>query len=132
MKKIKLIAILIAILLTSSFLYLAYKIYSPIFTVDSCENEIVKDIPSPNGEYTAYIFKRNCGATTDVSYQLSVLKTDQELENKSGNAFITDSNFKIQWENSDHLTVNFPEKAETYEQDKKVSNVYITYKKSKE
>ena len=52
---------------------------------------------SPNGRYTAYTFTRDCGATTSVSYQLSILKKDKELKNKGGNTFVSKQEFDVEW-----------------------------------
>ncbi|MED4206834.1 hypothetical protein [Neobacillus mesonae] len=49
--------------------YFAGKYALAAFFGDMCGNEIKHKIPSPNGENAAYIFERNCGATTGLSPQ---------------------------------------------------------------
>lgn len=53
-----------------------------------CANEVHAEIISPNQRYKAVIFQRDCGATTDFSTQISILKAKAKLPNKSGNIFI--------------------------------------------
>ncbi|MCC5853421.1 MAG: hypothetical protein JJU30_11325 [Alkalimonas sp.] len=53
-----------------------------------CANEVHAEIISPNQRYKAVIFQRDCGATTDFSTQISILKAEAKLPNKSGNIFV--------------------------------------------
>ncbi|OCA92599.1 hypothetical protein [Pseudobacillus wudalianchiensis] len=94
---------------------------------DMCGNKIVQKLPSPNGDKVAYIFQRDCGATTGTSYQLSILNSDEELPNKSGNAFVSDNQFQIKWITNDKLRVNYNKSSETYEMDKSVGWTKIEY-----
>jgi len=94
---------------------------------DICGNEIVQKLPSPNGDKVAYIFQRDCGATTGTSYQLSLLDSDEELPNKSGNTFVSDDQFQIKWITNDQLRVNYKKSSETYEMDKNVDWTKIEY-----
>lgn len=66
-------------------------------TGDMCVNDIVQKVPSPNGEKVAYIFTRDCGATTSLSPQLSILNKDENFPNKSGNTFRSYKEFSIRW-----------------------------------
>lgn len=54
-----------------------------------CGNDAYAEVHSPDHRYKAIIFQRDCGATTDFSTQISILKMDAELKNKSGNVFVT-------------------------------------------
>ncbi|MCH8536313.1 MAG: hypothetical protein LAT66_00960 [Alkalimonas sp.] len=53
-----------------------------------CGNEVYTEILSPDNRHKAVIFQRDCGATTDFSTQISVMKASAHLPNKSGNTFI--------------------------------------------
>jgi hypothetical protein len=55
-----------------------------------CSNDILQDVPSPDGRRHAVVFVVNCGATTDFSTQVSVL-TKAWTVNDRGNVFIVDS-----------------------------------------
>ena len=93
----------------------------------ACANETLSTNDSPNGRYTAYTFTRDCGATTSVSYQLSILKKDQKLKNKSGNTFVSEQEFDVEWARDAQLNVAYPKSAKTYKMDNKVGRVDIIY-----
>ncbi|MBO0586847.1 hypothetical protein I2484_05985 [Sporosarcina sp. E16_8] len=93
----------------------------------ACGNEVLSTIDSPNGRYTAYTFTRDCGATTSVSYQLSILKKDQEHKNKSGNTFVSKQEFDVEWADDTQLNIAYPESEKTYKMDNKVGRVDIVY-----
>ncbi|UPM54844.1 hypothetical protein [Gottfriedia acidiceleris] len=92
---------------------------------DMCGNEITQKELSPKGDKVAYIFERNCGATTGYSYHL--MDSDQKLTNKSGNTFVSDDFFKISWINNKKIQVNYPKSTETYEMDRHVNGTKIVY-----
>lgn len=94
---------------------------------DSCGNEIIQSLPSPDDERIAYVFKRDCGATTDYSYQLTVLKADKQFQNESGNAFISDRSFSVSWTGDRKLEVEYAPHAENYKMDRRVKEVQIEY-----
>jgi hypothetical protein len=50
-----------------------------------CSNQIIKQIPSPNGKMKAVVFQRDCGATTGFNTQVSVLLSNQQLPDEGGN-----------------------------------------------
>lgn len=57
-----------------------------------CGNHFIEAIPSPGGTQKIIIFQRDCGATTGVSTQDSLLSTSEDLPNTSGNLFTSDTN----------------------------------------
>ena len=57
-----------------------------------CANAVVSDLPAPDGQHHAVIFNRNCGATTSVRTQVSVLARGEAAEG-GGNLFGTDEEF---------------------------------------
>jgi hypothetical protein len=56
----------------------------------TCANEEVKRVASSDGTLEAAMFQRNCGATTDLSTQVSVVRANAKLPNSGGNAYIAD------------------------------------------
>ncbi|KRF58841.1 hypothetical protein ASG99_27280 [Bacillus sp. Soil768D1] len=94
---------------------------------DMCGNEIVQKLASPSGDKVAYIFQRDCGATIEASYQLSLIDSEEELPNKSGNTFVSDNEFQVKWINNKKLRVNYKNSSETYEMDKRVDWTKIEY-----
>ena len=56
-----------------------------------CANTIIKEIDLPDTSYKAIVFKRDCGATTSDSLQLSIIPRAEKLQNTDkGNICITD------------------------------------------
>ncbi|MFB6468682.1 hypothetical protein ACE38V_18115 [Cytobacillus sp. Hz8] len=92
-----------------------------------CGNEIIQEVPSPRGEKMAYLFSRDCGATTSISYQLSILDKGEEFPNKSGNTFVSDGEFTIKWVNEKNLSVKYGRSSETYEMDTRVNGIKVEY-----
>lgn len=104
-----------------------------------CSNMPITQIDAPGGEHSAVLFRRDCGATTSFSTQLSVLRTGED-EQGSGNAFRADADHgatalgewdgpwaEISWLASDHLLVRYAERSRIFRQKDEVSGVRITY-----
>jgi hypothetical protein len=56
-----------------------------------CANDLLTEIPSPDGALKAVVFQRDCGATTSFSTQISILWTNRPLPNETGNLFVADT-----------------------------------------
>lgn len=67
--------------------------------VDPCGNEVISEEYSPNPEFRAVVFQRDCGATTGFSTHVSVLATNQRFvtepswlqSTRPGNVFVADT-----------------------------------------
>lgn len=59
---------------------------------DPCVNDMVGQVQSPDGQFKAVIFERDCGATTDFSTQVSIVPTSTPLPDTAGNVFVADGN----------------------------------------
>ena len=87
---------------------------------DICGNEIYKQSQSPDGKFIALAFSRDCGATTGLSTQISIIPVGDNLENEPGNIFITDSPPKIvkptmSWQpDAKTLQINFIKQGEIF------------------
>lgn len=105
-----------------------------------CANEAVRDLTAPGNEHRAVLFKRDCGATTATSMQLSVLGAGDRLGNDAGNAFTADDNrgraaetvigspwVELRWLSPDDLLVRYDAKARVLEKDERVDGVNISY-----
>lgn len=90
-------------------------------------NEIIKEIDSPDSKYTAFYFCRDLGATTQKSYQLSIFKEGTELGDKGGNIFVTYGEFDIKWESENVLVVSIKEDDEKFKQLEEYKDVEIRY-----
>ncbi len=104
-----------------------------------CGNEILSESLSPDGSKRAVLFSRNCGATTDYSWQISILGAKEVLPDDGGNAFVADTDHgavqemkvEVDWKDSDHLIVSYPEHARVFHQSTMVRGVRISYEKMK-
>lgn len=126
MKKSKLIVIMITILFIIGLFFAGKYTLDAIFG-DACSNKINEEVFSPSGENVAYIFNRDCGATTGESFQLSIIDKDDKLKNKSGNTFRSDKGFTIEWLDEKQLVVKYNKSSKTYEMDKNVNGIKVLY-----
>jgi hypothetical protein len=56
----------------------------------ACENTVLTDIQSPDGQHHVVVFGRSCGATTDFSTQVSIEARSSSVSG-AGNVFIADT-----------------------------------------
>ncbi len=80
------------------------------FAGGMCGNQIYKEYLSPNKSLKAVVFQRDCGATTSFSTQISILNSDEKLDNESGNIFIIKGHPDevapiLNWKNNDELNI---------------------------
>lgn len=86
-----------------------------------CANTLVQRVQSPDGGLEAVLFERSCGATTDFSTQVSVIRAGEELANKGGNVLVAGCDddqdrraswggppAEMAWRDRDHLVVRHP------------------------
>ena len=92
------------------------------------EPDIIQEVVSPNGEYVAYVFESNGGATSWFVYRLSILKNGKQPKRGDvGNTYINDYEFDVEWKDSDTLMVNNTTTI-NYKQETKVHGVEVIYK----
>lgn len=125
-KRTLMISVLIIVLLLMTLLFTGKYVLNLVFE-DACANDIVQTLPSPDEKRMAYVFKRDCGATTDYSYQLSILKADEEFQNKAGNAFISEKSLTVQWTDARQLEVQYALEAQSSKMKREVDGVQIEY-----
>jgi len=122
--------------LTACFCILAY-LFFELSNFDPCENDVIQQIQSPDGQSKVVIFERGCGATTSTSTQVSILPTGSDLPDEVGNIFITDSNhgaaprgpeISAEWLNRQGLKIIYDRRAAVFTKIKRFKNVTITYK----
>jgi len=77
-----------------------------------CANGIVERQGNSNESHDYVVFTRNCGATTGINYQLSIIKHGKELNNDTGNVLISDSPFTAEWIDETSLRITETEKSE--------------------
>ena len=79
-------------------------------TSDMCGNEVYTEVMSPNKERKVVVFQRDCGATTGFSTQVSIIESDDELENEGGNIYIIkghpkDVSPQVRWVSNKELRI---------------------------
>lgn len=106
------------------------------FLVTACsstEVDMLQTAESPDGEYIAYAFEKNSGATSPFIYRLTVLKKDDKFKESNGNTYISYSKFTVEWQDNETLVVSTDESTKSYKepsvfkQEKKIYNVNILY-----
>ena len=106
---------------------------------DTCGNTVVTRMLSPDGKHEAILFRRDCGATTGFSTQISVLKTGKSASG-SGNAFVADDDHgkartgdwggpwaEVKWLAADHLLIRYADKSRIFDRSDDVGEVALSY-----
>ena len=72
-----------------------------------CGNYIVAAVKSPDASHTAYVYTRDCGATTGFSTHVSVIPSEKALPNESGNVLVigAEQTVQVAWRSSRNLVV---------------------------
>lgn len=96
---------------------------------DMCGNEISQNIASPSGSYVAYVFSRNCGATTGFNTQVSVLPSTAKPPHDSGNLYISSQQtpVRLQWQSDKVLKISGAIDTSTIKQVTTVGGVQVIY-----
>ena len=95
-----------------------------------CANTVITSSVSPSGKWKAILFERNCGATTGFSSQISLLKSDSELNNEAGNIYIAKGypkGYNINWKSDDSVTISGTS-ADSIKKIARFNDIQITYK----
>jgi hypothetical protein len=103
--------------------------------INPCENEVLREVSSPDRSKRAVLFLRGCGATTDDSWQISILGGREKLSDDPGNAFVADTDhgivrdmlLDIDWQSSEKLMIRYPARARVFHQATTISGVRISY-----
>jgi len=108
---------------------------------DACGNDLIAQLPSPDGKFNAIVFQRDCGATTGYSTQISVLPSDRSLGNSSGNVFSADTDHgaapsgsgggpavQVRWIGPTSLSVSHHPMVRIFLAKPEFGSVHITYK----
>lgn len=120
--------ILITFLITVVGIGLLYSAFNGLRWFVLSEPDIIQEVVSPNGEYVAYVFESNGGATSWFVYRLSIVKNGKQPKRGDvGNTYINDYEFDVEWKDSDTLMVNNTTTI-NYKQETKVHGVEVIYK----
>ena len=79
------------------------------FLAAGCGNDQVEEFPSPDGSLKAVVYRRDCGATTDYSRQIVILRPDRSLPRSPKPIFATDGDMVVilRWHDASHLDVAY-------------------------
>ena len=94
-----------------------------------CGNTIIKEIVSPNRNLKVVMFKRDCGATTGFSTQLSIIDASDNMGNESGNVYIVDglsNKHDVKWIDDSTISIQVGE-GEIYKKLTTFKKVKIIY-----
>lgn len=110
-----------------------------LFPPAPCGNDVLAEVPSPDGVHRAVVFQRDCGATTGFSTQVSVLETTERLKG-SGNVFIADTDhgrapagpgggpaIEVRWLAPDTLRVHYDARARVFARKQMAGGVVVAY-----
>jgi hypothetical protein len=94
-----------------------------------CTNEVGAVLEAPQGDRIAVVFNRNCGATTGLNTQLSVLPRGAATPSQAGNALIADGTvpLKLRWKSDSELVVSGHQGATLFKQKHLANGVTISY-----
>ena len=85
-----------------------------------CGNTISQTAVSPDGQLKAVVFERDCGATTRVSRQVSVLRASQSLPNEGGSILVIDGPsspaLRVAWAGARTLQIQYPPRTRVFHQ----------------
>ena len=120
--------ILITFLIIVVGIGLLYSAFNGLRWFVLSEPDIIQEVVSPNGEYVAYVFESNGGATSWFVYRLSILKNGKQPKRGDvGNTYINDYEFDVEWKDNDTLMVNNTTTI-NYKQETKIHGVEVIYK----
>lgn len=120
--------ILITFLIIVVGIGLLYSAFNGLRWFVLSEPDIIQKVVSPDGEYVAYVFESNGGATSWFVYRLSILKNGKQPKRGDvGNTYINDYVFDVEWKDNDTLMVNNTTTI-NYKQETKVHGVEVIYK----
>lgn len=96
---------------------------------DTCGNEQVTESWSPDRAHKFVVFVRNCGATTGLSTQASVLPAYQPLLNEAGNLLVMDGTVDVEgaWQSATQLSVKGVNSALATKQESAIGGISVSY-----
>src|SRR2546425_106213 len=105
-----------------------------------CGNRVLSLVPSPDDHLQAVVFERDCGATSDFSTQVALLRRGAPLPNEGGNVLVVDTDHgqapsgpgggpvvTVRWVSGDSLEIGFHRRARIFRRADAVGTVRIVY-----
>ena len=108
-----------------------------------CGNKVVYEVHPPNRKHEAIVFVRNCGATTDFSTHVSVVREGQSLSHGAGNALVVDGDHgkvktgscgqlpvHVAWNGDHSVAIRYPQESRRFLANTRAEGVALTYEAS--
>lgn len=72
-----------------------------------CDNDNERPVPSPDGKWTAVLFRRDCGDASKYTTHVSILGIHEKLPNEPGNVFtaIGEAAVILRWQDDRNLVI---------------------------
>ena len=93
----------------------------------ACGNEILRIHYSPTKHLKSIVFRRDCGATTGFSTQISIISANSDLPNEAGNVFVADTDngkspsgpgggppVEVEWKGESSLNIIYDNRARVF------------------
>jgi hypothetical protein len=115
---------------------------------DPCANRAISQSYSPDREFKAVVFQRDCGATTGFSTQVSVFSANEHFltegswlsSTKPGNVFVADTDHGkapsgteggpvvgVEWAGPRRLRITHDKRARVFVRERTIDNVELVY-----
>lgn len=98
---------------------------------DLCDVESISESKSPNGEYVANVFERNCGATTPYVRVVSLRHADSEFAPDEDDDWVFtihgQSDVHVSWIKNTEVQISYSATGDTPTQRTKWEKVIISY-----
>ena len=95
---------------------------------------------APDHRARVVVFERDCGATSDFSTQVVILRRGEELGDRSGDVFVVDSDHgraaagpgggpwvEATWASPDSILIRFDDQARIFHQSTIVGGILVRY-----
>ena len=94
-----------------------------------CGNQELQRASPQSAEWTAISFNRDCGATTAVSTQVSIIHGNAALRNDPGNVLVLEKEGKVKLSvtSAGELLVELPADAKSLKQETAVNGIRVLY-----
>ncbi len=105
-----------------------------------CENTLIEEVISPNGEMKAVVFQRECSSSSDYSTQVSIIPVSSELPSGVGNIFIANTNngtaprsptggpvVKVRWRDASSLKLTHHPNARVFLSEPRIDGISVGY-----
>jgi len=139
-KFIKILLITVGILFLGGAIFIGV-VYSAFSFDNMCRTKYSSSVNSPDKKFKVMVFSLNCGAISDFSTQISIVKSEYKLkDDDTGNIFSGDSDhslakmndevldMNIKWINDKTVEIIYPKRARIFKNKESLNGIKIIYK----